>query len=131
MRVRKEAVYSLSSIVAIVSENYYQQRLLTFYIHTCQDKTWSVRKACVEILPRLSKISKPKVRENELTQRMLSFLTDRSRWVKIQAYKALGEFIITLMDQKVNNLLIQHYASMVTKKVASLATEKEIPIACA
>jgi len=62
---------------------------------------------------------------------MLKFLSDRSRWVKIEGYKKLGEFIICLEDTEIDNKLIKHFSAMADTKIANLATEKEIPIACA
>ena len=85
-----------------------------------------MRKACVDILPKLSEISGQSVRENELTKRMIEFLKDRSRWVKIQSYKKLGQFIITLQNFKISDSLVHAFASMVSSKIASLATEKEV-----
>ena len=57
---------------------------------------------------------------------MLAFLKDRSRWVKIQSFKKLGQFIITLENYKIDDGLVQAFAMMVTSKVSSLATEKEV-----
>ena len=57
---------------------------------------------------------------------MLKFLTDRSRWVKIEGYKRLGEFIITLEGTEIDDKLIQHFSAMADPKIANLATEKEV-----
>jgi len=48
---------------------------------------------------------------------MIEFLNDRNRWVKIESFKSLGEFIITLehvkVESKIFDTLVEYYSHMV------------------
>ena len=55
--VRKEAVYSLATVGNVVSDVFFRQRFLPFFLKLVLDPIWSVRKACVQNIVAISKIS--------------------------------------------------------------------------
>jgi len=58
-------------------------------------------------------------------------LKDKSRWVRIEGFKNLGKFIYTLENMKISDSLLDAFCKMVSKKIANLTQEKDIPQACA
>lgn len=92
---------------------------------------WQIRKVCVEALVEMSKICDLKDRSDMLTKLMLQFLDDPNKWVKVSAYKALGQFITTLSGGEINEKLFNYYAKMADNQVNLLGSDNEIIIACA
>ncbi|EAR99442.2 protein phosphatase 4 regulatory subunit 1, putative (macronuclear) [Tetrahymena thermophila SB210] len=131
LRVRKESVLNLPIVGKVVSQEFFQQRLLPFYIRKSQDNFWGIRKACVEIIVEISNICNNKVKEIELTELLLNCLKDQSKWVKIAAYKNLGPFIVTLENCHASEKLFDHYTKMTDNTINSLSNENEILISCA
>ena len=62
---------------------------------------------------------------------MLGFLRDKTKWVRISAFKALGQFIGTLDGLDVDDKLIGFYMRMTDSKIMKLTSESDLPIACA
>lgn len=87
---------------------------------------WGVRKACVDKACDISKISDGETRETQLSEILLSFLKDSSKWVKIAAYKNLGPFLATLEGRKINEKLIESYLSMTESSVNGLCQDNEV-----
>jgi serine/threonine-protein phosphatase 4 regulatory subunit 1 len=131
LRVRKEAVTHLSSVGKIVSVSFFKNRLLPFYLRSCKDVNWGVRKSCVDSIVEMAKISDNETKETELVERELEFMKDSSKWVKISAYKSLGPFISTLAGLKINEKLLENYLHMTDSSINSMAPENEIVSACA
>ena len=53
-------------------------------------------KSCVDIIVKISYLSDKVQKEGILTNLFLEFLENQNKWVKLTAYKKLGEFIISL-----------------------------------
>ncbi|EGR27934.1 protein phosphatase 4 regulatory subunit 1, putative [Ichthyophthirius multifiliis] len=130
LRVKKESVLNLPKIGKEVSQEFFKQRLLPFYIRKSQDSFWGIRKACVDILVDISKICNDQTRETELTDILLNFLKDNSKWVKTSAFKNLGPFISTLQNQAPSEKLFENYNKMVDNNINNLLQDDEIMIAC-
>lgn len=97
LMVRKEAVLQLANVGRVVSQSFFKQRFLPFFIKKCEEKPWQIRKACVDIIVDIANICSMADRENKMAEVMLNFLThDDNRQVKVSAYKKLGIFISTL-----------------------------------
>lgn len=71
-------------------------------------------------------ISDETTRESQLTEVLLAFLKDSSKWVKVAAYKNLGPFIATLMGRRINEKLIESYLAMAESSVNGLSQENEV-----
>lgn len=89
-----------------------------------------MRKACIENIVGIAKISDRLVRENSLTNSFLKLLKDNNKWVKTSGYKCLGPFISTLAGLKISDKLFEHYCQMTTSAINSLSQDNEIMITC-
>lgn len=58
-----------------------------FYLQKCLEKVWGVRKACVEIISQLVKLTVGK--KEALANALLSFTKDGNKIVKVTAFKAI------------------------------------------
>lgn len=81
---------------------------------------------CVEILVDISKICELKDRCDTLTKLLLVFLEDPNKWVKISAYKALGQFIATLEGGELNEKLFSHYMKMTDHSINYISNDNEV-----
>lgn len=131
IKVVREAIVQLPPLAKVVSYNFFKERILPSYNKKCQDHIWGIRKVCVEILVDISKICELKDRCDTLTKLLLVFLEDPNKWVKISAYKALGQFIATLEGGELNEKLFSHYMKMTDHSINYISNDNEIMGACA
>jgi serine/threonine-protein phosphatase 4 regulatory subunit 1 len=122
--VRKECLMNLDPICKVVTPEFTAERFLPFFVKMTEDYSWVVRRACVEAIVKLSEISPKEVREGELTKRMLRFLDDSSKGVKIAAFKQLGVFISTLSN--VNEQLLSFFVKMTDFSINNLGSDNEV-----
>ena len=64
--------------------------IIPVYKKLSQDSIWSVRKACVEILPAISEIASEEVKSNQIMQLFQKFAKDSSKWVKMAIFQFFG-----------------------------------------
>jgi serine/threonine-protein phosphatase 4 regulatory subunit 1 len=105
-KVRKEAIKHLPIIAKLVSRQFFA-RLFGFYEVKSRDATnWAIRKACVDIFLEMGELCTREEKEGVLTDVILNLLKDQNKWVRLSAYKNLGQFIHQLKGLKFNDKLL-------------------------
>lgn len=101
--------------------------LINSFLSLSEDSSWSVRKACVEIIVSISEMIDYQARETTLTNLMLTFLEDTNKWVNAAAKKQLGPFIFTFYEKgNLNNKLIENFCSLIEHLEYDLCTNNEV-----
>lgn len=131
LKVRKEAVHNITKIGKVVSKDFFNEKLLEFYLSKSTDNQPIIRKSCAEIIVDVSKLCEYNTRIKVLTNSMLSFLNDTNKWVKIAAYKNLVPFIDTLQLNDINQQLFDHFNKMTSTTQDNFSNDSEIVLACA
>lgn len=70
-----------------------------FFAEKCKELVWGVRKACVEVLPKLVILTE--LRKEFLAAILLNFTKDGNKIVKIAAFKIIPEFLANYNNLKV------------------------------
>lgn len=96
--VRKVCASNFGELAAVVQRETTEKHLLPLFAHLCEDGVWGVRKACAEAFMAVSGICSKQVRYHTLAPLFVGLLCDKSRWVQMAAYQALGQFIATFAD---------------------------------
>ena len=91
-RVRKAAALRIGAVATAVGSELAVQKLLPVFETLARDEIWGVRKASVESLGEVSAVMALDVRTGVLEKLMHEFHADSSRWVRIEACRALGPF---------------------------------------
>mmetsp|Transcript_13040 Transcript_13040/g.24294 ORF Transcript_13040/g.24294 Transcript_13040/m.24294 type:complete len:445 (-) Transcript_13040:1672-3006(-) len=99
-------------------------RLAPVYLKFCNDSIWSIRKAAIEGLSEILKVSSESLK-TELIEVMKKGLKDKSRWVKLTAQQQLGPFIVEL-GKGVEDEILQAYL-----KLSASDSESELKSSCA
>jgi len=96
--VRKVCASNFGEMAAVVKRETTEKHLLRLFAHLCEDGVWGVRKACAETFMAVSGICSKAVRYETLSPLFVGLLCDKSRWVQMAAYQALGQFIATFAE---------------------------------
>ena len=73
-------------ISKVLGEQIFLGVIIPVFRKLSQDPIWSVRKACVEILPEISKIASEEVKQSQIIQLFDKFSKDNSKWVKMATF---------------------------------------------
>merc|ERR1712242_564484 len=103
--VRKVCAANFGDFSSVVGMESTEKVLLPKFFYLCEDGVWGVRKACADVFMPVSCVCSPTVRKSELSPIFINLLKDRSRWVRMTAYQALGPFISTFADSQITALL--------------------------
>lgn len=87
----------------------------------CNDQLWTVRKACVDILPQLYQISKEKEIENLSVKTnnaffiklFNKFIFDQQKYVRSSILEVFGNFISLLEKEELNNSFLDFYKNTI------------------
>ena len=82
IKVRRELVLRLAGVSKIIGDDFFIGVILPMFKQLSNDQIWSVRKACVEILPSLTQLSNQKIKERNIIRLFTGFSQDSSRLVK-------------------------------------------------
>ena len=74
-----------------------------------KDKDSEVRNSCVEQVSRISSVCPPTIRTGQLEDLYLTFMQDKNKKVKINAFKYLGRFLETLQNLQINDDFLELY----------------------
>lgn len=96
--VRKVCASNFGEMASVVQRETTEKQLLRLFAHLCQDGVWGVRKACAETFMGVSGLCVKSVRYQTLSPLFVGLLCDKSRWVQMAAYQALGQFIATFAE---------------------------------
>ena len=91
------------------TENY----LLRLFAQLCQDGVWGVRKACAETFMAVSGLCLKGVRYQVLAPLFVGLLCDKSRWVQMAAYQALGQFIATFAEPEQSGFIVNEDGQLI------------------
>ena len=61
-KVRRELVFRMQKISNVIGEGFFVGVVMPVFKKLASDEIWSVRKACVEVLPEMTLLSSEKVR---------------------------------------------------------------------
>jgi len=84
-KIRREVVTRLVRLSRLLEEKMFAGVIIPFYRKLSSDPMWSVRKACVEILPHIANIASNDVKNVQLVPLFEKFSKDNSKWVKTTA----------------------------------------------
>ncbi|MCQ2821596.1 MAG: hypothetical protein MJ252_30425, partial [archaeon] len=115
-KVRKAVAGNLISICENVSHEVFVGKLLGVYQKISKDSLWNVRKASVEILPKLTKLCDSSLISGQLFDIFKSFATDQKNHVRISALEIFGEFISLIKkEENLDNykVLLDFYISSI------------------
>ncbi len=70
-------------------------------------------------------------KESTLTEIVFNLLRDQNKWVRLSAYKNLGQFIYHLKGIKLNDRLLTEFCKMADNDINSLGKENEVIYSCA
>ncbi len=116
-KVRKAVVASLLSSAEIVSYSCLVSKVIPIYKNLAMDHLWNVRKASVEILPQLMKLSKEKSayqsKNDEFIILFSNFIYDSQKFVRATAIEKFGEFIHSLDKQELDEKFLNFYKNTV------------------
>lgn len=124
VKLRKATALILPKVAKVMRRESFIQRLAPVYIKFCNDTIWSIRKAALEGLSDILKLSNP-VLKAEVVEVMKKGLKDKSRWVKLTAQQQLGPFIIEF-GKDVDDEILQAYL-----KLSASDSESENKSSCA
>ncbi|XP_065675978.1 serine/threonine-protein phosphatase 4 regulatory subunit 1 isoform X2 [Hydra vulgaris] len=96
--VRKVCASNFGDISSVVAPETTETILLPLFSRLCEDGVWGVRKACAESFMAVSGACSRQVKYKTLSPLFVGLLCDKSRWVQMAAYQALGQFIATFAD---------------------------------
>ena len=96
---------------------------MTTYIKLSKDTVWGVRRDAVAILPEISQICSPELRNTQLVDLYKLFSKDGSKWVKNASFEYFGPFIVTLKGLPIDPSLIKHFIAMGDPKHGGSANE--------
>lgn len=113
----RKAVAEVNTLFFRVSDDVFTEGLLRRFRKFCSDRIWSVRKAAVESMVKLSERCSPAQR-SDLVPLYEKLLEDESRWVKSAAYQAIGPFIATLGRTDKLDTLLAYFRRMVFNQAA-------------
>jgi len=98
--VRKVCASNFGDMSTTMSQEVTENILLPLFARLCEDGIWGVRKACAEAFMSVSGACSRSVKYHKLSPLFVGLLCDKSRWVQMAAYQALGQFIATFLDPK-------------------------------
>lgn len=96
--VRKVCASNFGEFASVVCQDTTEKSLLPLFARLCEDGVWGVRKACAETFMSVSGTCSRDVKYDTLSPLFVGLLCDKSRWVQMAAYQALGQFIATFAD---------------------------------
>lgn len=114
-RVRKAVAVHLGALVVSLdatADAAVIARLLTVFLALAQDEIWGVRKACCDNIAQVSSRVPSDTRSTQLVPLFERVAEDSSRWVRSAAFQALGPFIATFVDGRVDPKLLMFYRTM-------------------
>ena len=76
----------LIRISKILGDHIFIGVIIPVFRKLSMDSIWSVRKACVEVLPEISSISSDQTKNSQLVQLFEKFSKDNSKWVKMATF---------------------------------------------
>ena len=97
-RVQKAAAGAIAVLAQCIPPRLAAATLLPPFESLSANEIWGVRHACVEALPTLASALPAAERAGRATDLLVRFATDSSRWVRAQAFVALGPFIATFVE---------------------------------
>jgi serine/threonine-protein phosphatase 4 regulatory subunit 1 len=100
--VRKTVAQNLGNICYEIGVSETDSKLIPVFLTLSRDDIWGVRKACAESLAKVSYCCSAETRKRVLVELFERFAEDVSRWVKIESYKNLGQFIVSFRDNVEN-----------------------------
>lgn len=93
--VRKACASHFGEIATVLKKDTTEKHLLQYFAHLCRDGLGGVRKACAESFMAVSNICSREVCYHMMSPLFVGLLADKSRWVQMQAYQVLGQFVST------------------------------------
>lgn len=98
--VRKVCASNFGDMSSVLKQETTENNLLPLFGRLCEDGVWGVRKACAETFMAVSGTCSREVKYDKLSPLFVGLLCDKSRWVQMAAYQALGQFIATFADPR-------------------------------
>lgn len=129
-RVRKAAALRIGAVATAVGSELAVQKLLPVFETLARDEIWGVRKASVESLGEVSAVMALDVRTGVLEKLMHEFHADSSRWVRIEACRALGPFIATLPAESISAPLLQLFTDLANPS-SQASVDSDVAYSCA
>jgi len=91
-----------------------------------QDGIWSVRKACVEVLPDVSKLCSNEMKNTQILKLFDKFSRDQSKWVKVAAFQYFGPFIFSFEQMDDNHQLLDYFLKIGNQEEGKQLTIQQV-----
>ncbi|KAK7793289.1 hypothetical protein R5R35_004991 [Gryllus longicercus] len=111
--VRKVCANNFGDFCAVVGTAATEEFLLPYFVELCTDGIWGVRKACAEIFTTVAIHCTIQTRKDTLAPVFNNLLLDQSRWVRMSAFRALGQFIATFVTSGACNMQLNQHGDLV------------------
>ncbi|CAD1477497.1 unnamed protein product, partial [Heterotrigona itama] len=97
--MRKVCASHFGELCAAVRRKTLFRKLFPIFVDLCCDETWSIRKACVDVMMPVSCCMTLEHRRLLLADLLATHLNDESKLVRMSAFQILGPFISTFAKQ--------------------------------
>jgi len=131
-RVRKAIATNIANICKIIGQKYVIDVMVPIFEKLTEDKIWGVRKASIEGIIPIAQIVPHNIRKEKLSPIFRRLIEDPSRWVRHTAYKKLGEFIATYIDQPdLDHDFVDFFLSMGLEEKDEFFGDSDVAVYCA
>lgn len=127
--VRRAVAVNLGGIAKVLSGDPNHYSVMSIFASLCADQEWGVREGIVVSFEPISlSIKDSNARAASLLENYKTLLEDDTRWVRVTAYKFLGQFLYTLPSKDITDTVLDLFLGMAFQKVV---TEQHLALFCA